>query len=827
MDRYNQIINEAIWGNISKCAKKTAVVIGSEEQTYGELGIAAEQVAEQIASYLSSQKLDALASHRSPCIGVCIERNRYLIPSVLALFRLGITYVPLTPQLPAPRIEYIARDCNMSLILTTSNLVDRLPAGVPYLAVDALDSQEPADCPPLSTDNSTAYIIYTSGTTGTPKGVVIPYQSMQAFLSVLDRPELTNISPDSRVLLFASINFDASIIELFGTLYYGATMIVASEEERTNAKLLYKLMITQRVTYCLLSPSLMAVFPSFDFPDMEGLFVGGEPMVPSVNQRALGHQYRFVNVYGPTENTVYSTMRLVTPDVSLQNIGHTFPGIQGYVFDEDLRPVKVGEVGELMLGGAQLSSGYLNQSELTQEAFIPNPIAEDADRVPTLYHTGDLVRLMPDGSYDYVGRKDSQVKIHSYRIELGEIKSRIEQCPDVVEAFVRIEDVGSDKQLVAYVQTIDGKDREQVIRQELNKFLPYYMIPHFYVFLKEFPLNINGKIDKAQLVNTRLQAMTHNDGPVGPEEEVIKSVVSRIMGLDDVNIDTDLIDELGLTSLQIMQATMSLDFTGFYVSAKDFVTNRTIREIAANHKSQPCYWYNKPDKSRPTMIIVSGYTSFVFLYPKWVKTIEDKYSIFVIESYHDTSEKNILDYETFIERYYDMVKDIVDEYGCDIITGFCLGGEMGLYLAHKIAQRKHLLPHVVVLDGEVDRDPDYRQNTPIFNFPDFTPEINEQRYEQDMTIVETTPDFHYQGCVTSILSANYNAAYSDQFQDLKITKEQREAAYGYFKRAGRYWQNRYPDCELLYIDTDHDHYLLDETSINYLTDYFTKLRVKD
>ena len=190
MDRYNQIINEAIWGNISKCAKKTAVVIGSEEQTYGELGIAAEQVAEQIASYLSSQKLDALASHRSPCIGVCIERNRYLIPSVLALFRLGITYVPLTPQLPAPRIEYIARDCNMSLILTTSNLVDRLPAGVPYLAVDALDSQEPADCPPLSTDNSTAYIIYTSGTTGTPKGVVIPYQSMQAFLSVLDRPEL-------------------------------------------------------------------------------------------------------------------------------------------------------------------------------------------------------------------------------------------------------------------------------------------------------------------------------------------------------------------------------------------------------------------------------------------------------------------------------------------------------------------------------------------------------------------------------------------------------------------------------------------------------------
>jgi hypothetical protein len=296
------------------------------------------------------------------------------------------------------------------------------------------------------------------------------------------------------------------------------------------------------------------------------------------------------------------------------------------------------------------------------------------------------------------------------------------------------------------------------------------------------------------------------------------------MGVDHIDPDADLIDELGLTSLQIMQATISLDFTGFYTSAKDFVNNRTIRRIAANHAPQPSYWYNQPRPGRPTLIVVSGYTSFVFLYTKWADNIADKYNIFVIESYHDTSERNILDYETIIERYYTMVEPVVDQYGCDIVTGFCLGGEMGLYLAHKLDQRKHVRPHVVVMDGEVDRDPDYRDNTPIFNFPDFTPEINRQRYEQDMTIVETTPDFRYPGRVTSILSSRFNANYSDTFKDMKVTPKQREANYGYFKRAAQYWKKRYPDCEIMYIDTDHDHYLLDNTSISFLTKYFKTIR---
>ena len=841
MDRHNQAICEAIWTNISKYAQKTAVVLPHGKQTYGELG----EDAERIAQVLSEELENSTSLH---CVGVFMGRDRYLIPSVLSLLRLGLTYVPLTPQLPINRIEYIARDCGMPMIITTSDLVDKLPQGIKCVCVDKLLSNLQSQISKLKSQNSNlktqnsklrlpAYIIYTSGTTGNPKGVVIPFKSMHAFLSVLDRPELTNFSPDSRVLLFASITFDASIIEIFGTLYYGGTIIMASEEERTDAKLLYKLMTKQRVTFCLLSPSLMSVFPSFDFPDMEALFVGGEAMVPVVYQRALGHQYRFVNVYGPTENTVYSTMRVVTPDISPQNIGHTFPYVTGYVLDDNLRPVQVGEVGELMLGGDQLASGYLNLPELTAMSFIHISVERDALPAGTpsstvVYRTGDLVRLMPDGSYDYVGRKDFQVNLHGFRVELYEVKRRIEQCAGVAKVFVRIEDIGSDKQQVAYVQT-DGTVTRQAIQDELRKFLPDYMVPRYYVFLKEFPRNINGKVDATRL-DRQFSSLKKEHELLTPEEEIVKSVVSRIMSVDDIDIDTDLVDELGLTSLQIMQASQSLDFTGFYTSAKDFITNRTIRKIAANHKPQPCYWYNQPRNDRKTLVVVSGYTSFVFLYTKWAKNIEDAYNIFVIESYHDTSESKILDYETIIERYYGYLMEHFnvagtssDTIGIDILTGFCLGGEMALYLAQKLDERLGLHPHVVVMDGEVDRDADYRDNTPIFNFPDFTPEINEKRYEQDMTLVETTPDFHYAGTVTSILSAKYNTEYSDVFKDNRITQQMREAAYGYFKRAGQYWKNRYPDCELLYIDTDHDHYLLDDVSISYLTDYFHKLAGTD
>ena len=818
MDLFHHKINEQINNCINRFPDKIAVKVDDYEMSYRELAAEADQISHAILRHLAVLKL----SGKPLNIGVCLNRDKYLIPSVVALLRLGITYIPIPPTLPSKRIKYIADNCEMDLILTTSNLSAHIP-DTPLLTLDTIKEKN-CCCQALEkniSENPTAYIIYTSGTTGNPKGVSIPYSSLYAFLSVINRPELTNISSDSRIMMFASINFDASIIEIYGSLFYGATMIIASEEVRNDVVLLYDLMINERISYCFLTPSLMSVFPSYDFPDMDTLCVGGEAMIPSVAQRCMGHNYRLLNAYGPTENVVYSTLGHITPDVSPLNIGHTLPTVKGYVFDDHLQPVAVGESGELMLGGAQLASGYVNNPSLTQSSFIPNPIKADAQQYPTLYHTGDLVKLQADGSYLYLGRKDSQIQLHGFRIELGEIKHQIEKCAGVQEAYVRIEEIGSDKQLVAYIQTADGKDQSELIKQEISQFLAPYMVPSLYVFLQQFPLNMNGKIDASRLVNTQLQKMTQNADAVSPEEAILKSVVARVMGFDDINIDVNLIDELGMTSLQIMQATTSLAFTSFYISAKDFIDNKTIRQIAANHAATPCYWYNSPDKHRPVMIIVSGYTSFSFLYTKWVRNIQDHYSIFVIESYHDTME--VMDMDTLTDKYYDMVKSVISEYGCDILTGFCLGGEIALYLAHKIALRDNILPHAIVLDGEVDRGPEYREKTPTFIFPDFTPEINDLRFDQDMTLVETTPDFHYQGRVTSILSKNFNDKFSDVFEDKALSKEYLEFARSYFDRSPAYWKRRYPECELLFVDSNHDTYLLDQPSVSFLTEYFSHL----
>lgn len=816
VNNYHQQIIDTIWAHTVERPDHIAVCVGSQEMTYGELGQQTEALCQEILTELHTR---GLSLEDNLCAGVCMERNSMLVPAILALLRLGITYVPLSPMLPQERIDYIADDCGMAFVLTPH--VSHLPstaATTPLASAKGLPS--PASRP-------TSYIIYTSGTTGQPKGVMIPYSALYALLSHLHGMGYEHLSPESRMLCFASITFDASIIEIFGSLYYGATMILASDEERTDAKLLYRLMTEQHVTYALLPPSLLAVFPSFEFPSLEALFVGGEPMLPVVADRAQGHGYRLINIYGPTENTVCSTMRVLTPKDSCQNIGHTFAGIKGYVVDEAMQPVDIGQSGELLLGGPQLASGYLNHPELTAKAFVPNPFKEDAEVFPILYHTGDLVRQTADGSYEYISRTDAQVKLHGYRIELGEITHHIEEYPGVVKAFVRIEESGNDKQLVAYVQTNTPEGPKpsvlfSALKQNLRRFLPYYMVPGIFVPVQQFELTVNGKIDTGKLpshADARHLSITTRNETLTAEETLLESVIARMLDVPTVDIDINLIDELGMSSLQILQVISNLDFTGFHVSSRDFLQQKTIRKIAAHHEAKSSYWFNTPDKGKPTMIVVSGYTSFDFLYTVWAQAVSDCFNIFVVESYHEAGQMNILDTPTLVEKYYEWVKPIVAQYGCDVITGFCLGGELGLYLAHLLDTRDHLQPHVVVMDGEVDRGPEYREMTPVFIFPNFTPEINMQRFNQDMCLVESTPDFRYRGPLTSLLSQNFDDSLAQEFNNVVDDKYLRFAR-SYFDRAADYWRRRYPECEIAYVDTDHNHYLLDENSKSFLISWF-------
>ncbi|SFW30670.1 amino acid adenylation domain-containing protein [Prevotellaceae bacterium HUN156] len=796
---------------IEENGQKTAVIVGENELTYQQLGCEAEHIAKAI-----SHKLSTLPKTDAPIrIGVCIGRNEYLIPSILALFKCGYTYVPLDPVLPQERLSFICEDSGMTMVLTTTEYTHRFPH-LPVLDV----SMPLEECDySWNSDSELAYIIYTSGTTGKPKGVTITYDNLYYFLMCAASPEIALINSDARDLEFASIGFDASILEIFGPLYCGATLVVATDEIRNDIGKLYQYINEQKITHASLTPSVLNVLPSLHFTHMKTLRSVGEPMIATVAEKGAQQPYRFIDAYGPTEATVFCFSRLVDGKVYFRNIGKPYEGIITHVVDKDMNELPVGEIGELLIGGRQLTPGYLNRPELNQEKFVDSPFPEDHQI--KLYHSGDLAKRMEDGSIEYVGRMDSQIKFHGFRIELDEIRTRIEQEPEVKQAYVRLEEFGSSQYLAAYIEALTPHLDMKVLKKRLSTFLPPYMIPTYWIPVSKFERTVNGKIDKTKLTNPFFEQYVRNSEPLDAKEQMLASVISRIMGIDDVNIDIDLIDELGFSSLQIMQAVQSLAFTGFYTSAKDFYDYHTVRAIAKHHQRTHHYWLHQPEKSKPTLLIVSGYTGFNFLYAEWASRISQKYNIHIIESYFETTEGIVQSTEQMVSKYYDWVKPVIAEYGIDVITGFCVGGELGLYLAHLIHQRDGLLPHVVMLDSDVERT-DARAKSVQPNYIHFTPEINALHFDIEMTLMETYPSFHYEGKIAVFLSKLYNDRLSFNETD-PVTDEQKAWARKCFEDSPTLWKQHYPDCQLEFLNTDHLDYLRTEESITPLTEYFNNI----
>ena len=808
-------VSKHIIDTLNTGGNRVAVVTGDEHITYRQLNA------------LSSQIADGLSHRLKPGnnirIGVSIGKNRYLAPAVAALFRMGITYVPIDPSIPKERIRFIVDDCEMQAILTTTDLLSHFEGcnAIDVCQLLRFDDDSVRQVPEPS-DNETAYIIYTSGTTGRPKGVPISYSALSAFLQSVGPKALNFIHPESRILQFTSIGFDVSIIEIIGAFYYGATQVIVPEDIRLNTARLYELMRKERVTFASFTSSYLATMPSMDFPDMEVLCSAGEPMIPSVARQGARQPYRFVDAYGPTESTVYCISREVDEQSDFHLIGKPFPGVTIYVVDADMNLLPNGETGEMLIGGRQLTQGYLHRQELNEKLFVSNTFEPDNTTCPVLYRSGDLVRRHEDGQVEYVGRKGSQVKLRGFRIELGEIRSQIEQNEQVVQAFVRLEELGKSKHIAAYIMPKDPQRIDlESIKLSLRAFLPVYMIPTFWTIVPAFKRNVNGKIDQSMLHNPHIDQLVHNASPLTQEESMLAAIVSRIVGVDDINVEADLIDELGFSSLQMMNAIDDLNFTGMYISTKDFYEYRTIRRIVAEHQSAPCYWYRPPVKGRPTLLVISGYTSFMFLFPPLVNSICDTYNVFVIESYFEMGVGHVANVDELVEKYVGMVEPVISQYGLDVITGFCLGGELGLYMAHRLHQLKGIKPHVVVMDGEVKRDKDRRKQVEP-TFTDFTPEINAYRFDQEMVIIETMPDFRYDGPVTSILAKQYSDRLSFNETD-PISDEQKYWARTFFDRAPAYWKQEYPDCELLFVDCDHLDYLRDERSIKPIADHLLSL----
>ncbi|MGZ4164805.1 MAG: amino acid adenylation domain-containing protein, partial [Tumebacillaceae bacterium] len=478
----------------------TAVMFGEESLTYRELN----QRANRLAHYLRANGVTT-----GDRVGLFFERSTEVVVCVLAVLKAGGTYVPLDPAYPQERLTLMLEDTQVAVVLSVQRLTERLPepGGARVICLDRerefIDREPVQDLTVVVSRDHPAYVIFTSGSTGRPKGVIVPHRGI---VRLVKQANFVTLTEAETVLQFAPISFDASVFEMWSALLNGGRLVVFPPHLPT-LKELGAFLVEHKVTTLWLTAGLFHQMVEEQFDDLRyvrQLLSGGDVLSVAHVKKVLERRpdITLVNGYGPTENTVFTTVHVMNDVAGVGtsvSIGRPIAGTQVYVLDRNLQPVPQGVTGELCTSGEGLADGYLHRPELTAKKFVPHPFVPEKGKL--LYRTGDLVRWRHDGNLEFVGRVDNQVKIRGFRIELGEIETHLGLHPEVREvSVIAREDVPGDKRLVAYlVLEADSTVTPQELRRALKTNMPDYMIPSAFVTLDALPLTPNGKVDTRAL----------------------------------------------------------------------------------------------------------------------------------------------------------------------------------------------------------------------------------------------------------------------------------------------------------------------------------------
>ncbi|HSF43044.1 MAG TPA: non-ribosomal peptide synthase/polyketide synthase [Thermoanaerobaculia bacterium] len=536
-----------------------AVLVDGTAVTYGELEASANRLA---------HRLQALGVSRETRVGLCFERSPEALAAMLGVLKAGGAYVPLDPEAPRERLAAIAADAGIAALLTHERLAASLEGLADRLVVvdaaaerlDAESAERPV-CPALP-DNA-AYVIYTSGSTGGAKGVVATHRAVANFTRALARA--VGLGPDDRLLLFAPLSFDASVLQIFPPLASGAAVAVHPNPRELASHEILALCERRGVTVLDLPAALWRQWVEevaaerLPLPASLRAFLTGGESVPVARLRTwaglTSRPVSFLSSYGPTEATVTSTVFQTrsdqVPSLRGENvpIGRPLSGTRAHVLDRALQPAPCGVPGELALAGAGLARGYLGRPDLTADAFRPDPFA--AEPGGRLYHTGDLAVRLPDGGLEFLGRADHQVKLRGFRVELGEIEAVLLRHPALREVAVVVrEDRPGDRRLAAYAVPREAEEfpSPAELRGFLTERLPAYMVPAAVMLLPELPVLPSGKLDRAALPAPVYAEAGERVAPRTPVEQVLAGIWAEVLGVEAVGA-FDSFFELGGHSL--------------------------------------------------------------------------------------------------------------------------------------------------------------------------------------------------------------------------------------------------------------------------------------
>ncbi|THA54597.1 non-ribosomal peptide synthetase [Streptomyces sp. A1136] len=568
-------VHELVLEQAARTPDATAVSAGEERLSYAELAEQARALALVLRSYGVGPEVK---------VGLSGDGTPRLFVGLLAILMAGGAYIPLDPTYPVKRLEYMIEDSSVALLLAQRSVAGRLPVpdGVPVLYLD--DSHEPpSPAPELPAPDGgrLAYVIYTSGSTGRPKGVMVEHAGLVDFDHA--HREALPAGPGRRVLQNASISFDVSTWEWMMALTTGATLVVAPREELRPGPPLIDTIRRERITSLSATPSVLATMDPADLPTVTELTSVGEAVSADL-VRAWSPGRRIVNAYGPTEITVFCTTEVCVPDGSVPPIGRALPGTELYVLDAGLRPVPAGVVGELFLGGTGVTRGYQNRPDLTADRYVPHPFTDEPGA--RLYRTGDRVRFDRQGTLHYLGRADHQVKIRGVRIEPGEVQDALDSHPGVREAVVMARP-GRDGRLVLAGYVLREPDAEAptvaALRAHLAERLTSAMIPSHLFVLDAFPLNPNGKVDRALLPAPE---ELPEDGaaatpPSTPTERAVAEVWSELLGIARIGADAHFFELGGHSLLAVRAAARLREHTGVELPLRDLFDAPVLRAVAA------------------------------------------------------------------------------------------------------------------------------------------------------------------------------------------------------------------------------------------------------
>jgi amino acid adenylation domain-containing protein/non-ribosomal peptide synthase protein (TIGR01720 family) len=707
-------------------AERTPDVVGvvyeGAELSYDELN----RRANQLGQYLRKQGVG-----REARVGLCVKRSLEMVVGLLGILKAGGAYVPLDPDYPRERLAYMIEDAQVKVLLTQEKLQSLLPENpAMVVCLDAdwhIIAQEQESNPESNaTPENLAYVIYTSGSTGQPKGVMIQHSSLVNYIENIGIKFA--LTPEDRLLQFASISFDLATEEICTCLTRGARLVLRTDAMLSSARSFLQQCSDLQLTVLDL-PTAFWHFLTSALSDEELslpasvrlVVIGGERALPEMfavwQQQQTTQNVRLLNTYGPTEATIVATAcelsnldRFVSASLEVP-IGRPVANTQAYVLDRHLQPLPTGIPGQLYLGGDSLARGYLNDPAATSLKFIPNPFS--SRRGDRLYKTGDLACFLPDGNLEFLGRTDHQVKLRGFRIELGEIEVMLESHPEVRQAVaVARDEAHGEKRLVAYVVRRAGSAVASAeLRSYVQARVPIYMVPAAVVLLEELPLTVSGKVNRAALPPPeadRLEAKSHFVAPRDFVEVLLIRIWEEVLGVKPIGLKDDFFELGGHSILALrLMGEIQKQF-GRELPLAVLFEKRTVEQLAEALNQQfetlphsPLVPIQPLGTKRPLFFVHVG-SGQVLCYlelARYLGTDQPFYGLQDNYPYEENDNDSVADIsiEEMAAYYIDSLRAVQPE-GPYIFGGWSFGGVVAYEMAMQLMQRGEEVPLLILLD---------------------------------------------------------------------------------------------------------------------------------